>query len=163
MGRFLFVIFAAISLDLLSTSARANNEVLSFRLNFSGEVEAVLTGVGGVCGTFTIGPPTSVTITGTSISIVSPPPTPLLCPTPIGSPPPPPYSVVANLGILTGATYTVTWSPAATAILTPASLVPAPIPTLGSYALVLMAVTIFLVGANKIGVPHGSGNACRPS
>jgi len=149
MRRFLFVIYAAISLDLLSTSTSANNEVLSFRLNISGEVEAVLTGVGGVCGSYTIGSPTSITITGTSISIVSPPPFPLLCP---GSPPPPPYSVVANLGILTGATYTVTWSaptPAWSAILTLASLVPNPIPTLGIHALVLMALTIFLVGARK--------------
>ena len=154
MRRLLFVIFAAISLDFLSTSTSANNEVLSFRLNSSGQVEAVLTGVGGVCGTFTIGPPTSVTITGTSISIVSPPPFPLLCPIPIGSPPPPPYSVVANLGILTGATYTVTWgdpAPAWSAILTLANL-PAPIPTLGIHALVLMALTIFLVGARKIGL-----------
>jgi hypothetical protein len=126
--------------------AWASNEILFFRLNNSGQVEAVVSGdfVLGCSGS-PLPPPTSVTISGNSIVIVSPPPTPFGIPCLFPPPPATLYQVVANLGVLTGPSYNVTWG-ALSAVLVPASLTAVGIPTMNAYVLALMAVLIVATG-----------------
>lgn len=134
----------SVALAVLSRCAMADGESLSFRLTPSGEVEAVVSGLRtNHCG-FTFVPATSTAIVGSSISINVPPPP---CNMPIV--PPQPYEVVANLGVLAGASYTVTWTQGVvlSAQLVPAWLLPRAIPALGTYGLMLTAVLIALLGA----------------
>jgi hypothetical protein len=100
-------------LACISTSAFAFNEALTFRLNAQGQVEAVVTGLTGGFGCegqvgSVFDPPTSVTVTGNSILIVSQAIIYGGCTIPRS--PPLTYSQVANLGNLTGIAYQVTWN-----------------------------------------------------
>jgi hypothetical protein len=140
-----------IALSLLSQSAVADSESLSFRLTSSGQVEAVVSGLRtNQCG-FVFLPATSIAIVGNSISITSPNPPPPPCDMPIV--PPQPYEVVANLGVLTEASYSVTWTKGVvlSAQLVLASLGPQAVPALNTHGLVLIAMLIGLLGAGTIG------------
>ncbi len=140
----------SIALSLLSQYAMADSESLFFRQNPSGEIEAVVSGLRtNLCG-FVFVPPTSIAIVGSSISIVSPNVPPPPCFIPIT--PPQPYEVVANLGVLSGASYSVTWTQGVvlSAQLFPAALAARAVPTIGPYGLLLTAVLIGLLGAGMV-------------
>ena len=95
-------------LVLLPLPAIAANEVLYFRLNPAGEVEAVVAGVlDDLCGAYRFLPPSSITVSGTTIAIVSPHVIPPPCSLPV---PPFGYEVIANLGVLTAPVYSVSWT-----------------------------------------------------
>lgn len=137
-----------VALSLLSQSTMADNETLSFRRNSAGEIQAVVAGVlTNECGV-RFGPPTSITIARDTITIISSYPPPPPCVVPIV--PPRPYEAVANLGVLAGPSYSVTWTGPGLVVLSaqlsPASLIPTQVPTLGPYALTLMALCIGLAG-----------------
>ena len=140
-----------IAVSLLSTPAMADSESLSFRRTPSGEIEAVVSGLlTNECG-FRFLAPTSVTIVGGSIAIVSPNIPPLPCFTPIV--PPRPYEIVANLGLLPASSYAVTWTQGPTVLsaqLSPADLAPVAVPTLGQYALILTALALGWIGAGTV-------------
>jgi hypothetical protein len=138
--------------------AVASAEVASFRLNPSGQVEAVVSGLTGFCGQTNVHPATSIDIGTTIISINS-----IVggsvggCPEPL--PPPMPYEVVTVLGVLPPQTFTVVWtsmdpagprSTVLTATLVVGALLPsnvASIPTLSSYALAALISPLILSGA----------------
>lgn len=139
-----------VALSLAAQSALAINETLYFRLTSSGAVEAVVAGEDyfGCIPRFL--PPTSVAITGTSIAITSPVVPLLPC-----FPPPPPYpryEVVANLGVLSAPLYSVTWTMGPTVLsasLSPGSLSPQGIPTLGNFTLLTMTLLIAFFGMRR--------------
>lgn len=146
----------AVLLPLAPISARADNEVLTFRQNASGQVEAVVSGlITNQCG-FRFLPATSIAIGASTIAIASPDVAPLPCSTPIV--PPQPYEVVAGLGGLVAPSYAVTWTQGTVVLaaqLTPAALSPPAIPTLGLPGLVLMALALAVAAGARVSKGRG--------
>jgi hypothetical protein len=142
--------FFIASLLFASRPALAINESLYFRLNSVGEVEAVVIGENSSCGARVFAP-TGITITANSVVIDSPVPAilPVVPCVPLS-----PYEVVANLGVLSGPTYSVIWKQGAgvlfNTVLTPASLAPQSIPAMSPLALWLMALLIILLGIGAL-------------
>jgi len=142
--------FCAYSLWFLSIQAVASNEILTFRVTNGANIQAVVSGLsdGPGCSPEFL-PPFSVVVASSSISIMSPPPTPF-CFLPLA---PTPYQVVADLGVLTGATYLVTWDGGFLVLsgaLSPAALAPAIIPALSPTALLALVVCIALLAARSL-------------
>jgi hypothetical protein len=98
-------IIAILCVSLPSARLLAFNDSLSFRLNPSGVVEAIVSGLNDGCSVG-FGAPSSVTVTGLHIAITSPPAS-NACFLPL---PAIPYQVIASLGPLSPATYEVTWA-----------------------------------------------------
>jgi hypothetical protein len=137
--------FITLLLMLPSASLFAYSETLSFRRTPSGTIEAVVSGYndGPFCETEFV-PPTSISISGTTISIESPY-TAYFCGLPFT---PSRYSVTADLGALTGGPYQVTWTEGPLSVsgtLVPDSLVPISIPTLSTFALTVLALVLVAV------------------
>jgi len=137
------------------TNVLGSAEVVTFRVNASGQIEVVVAGLTG-CGQTRVWPADSVEIGTNTISINS-----VVggsgggCPAP--PPPSTPYEVVTILGVLPPQTYTVNWSTSASpsgpraivlsATLTVPALVPSAIPTLSGYALLTLGLLLALSGA----------------
>jgi hypothetical protein len=139
-------------LACVSSSAFAFSETLTFRLNAQGQVEAVITGLtGGLGCEGSVGsifdPPTSVTVTGNSILIVSVP-IAHICTIPRN---PFTYSQVANLGNLTGIAYQVTWNEGPqtppfltlSALLNVSDFFPGATPALSPWMAALLVLSLF--------------------
>jgi hypothetical protein len=137
------------------STAQASEEILTFRQSPGGGIEAVVSGLddGPGCAPEFVAP-SSVVVEGTAITITSSN-NEVLCTLPQT---PVPYEVVADLGLLTGDRYDVTWeqnSMVLTAVLVPSAVVggpAAPVPMLslpGILALLLSVITLAVVfGAN---------------
>jgi hypothetical protein len=125
----------------------AYNETLSFRITPSGTIEAVVSGLndGPSCQTEFV-PPNSVIVGSNTITITSPY-TFYFCGLPAS---PVHYEVVADLGVLTGSSYQVTWSEGplmVSATLVPSALTPNdpnPVPAMSWPSIVMSALAVAL-------------------
>lgn len=134
---------------LVSASASASNESLSFRSTPSGSIEAVVTGTDGICDVVFL-PTNQVTLEGATITITSPDGL-RNCPLP-GAPRP--YEVATDLGILHEQRYDVVWNQPVSggmthqvsAVLVPAAIVGGavamPAPTLSWWGLALLTLVL---------------------
>jgi hypothetical protein len=150
-------VLLASALFLLGSTAQASEEILSFRQSSAGGIEAVVSGRndGPGCAPEFV-PPSSVVVNDAVVTITSPDIADS-CTLPL---PPVPYEVVADLGVLIGDRYDVTWEQgplSVSAVLVPAAVVggpAAPVPMLslpGILALLLSVIAFAMVfGANVV-------------
>jgi hypothetical protein len=147
----------------ISSPSFAVNDSLSFHQAPSGHILAVATGdaVPGCTTAFALAP-SSITISGNNIAIVSPAVNNPNCFLP---PPFQPYQTTADLGVLTLAAYDVTWTAGPFVLfgeLLPTALTMVSLPTLSHAALVVLLLSI-LAAAGCLPWPSRQMGAKTPS